>query len=220
MSPLQLLMTRLTPQTPMKTHWKKSSTMQTLREQLAGSWLMITLTTAVQNHERYSSACSEAKNVTQGYVWNILLLFLVISYPRPLISGQNTNDKMLLPKTELHVHKMLLLTPHTKVSGISSNGYHANWISDLLTWWSYKDGNVLYFSFFHELCVYAQFQTICTLPTAKYFKHPSPHKQSETFHKKLCNGWAQGFGARWPPQINSSETHCTILADMPRSHKG
>ena len=130
----------------------------------------------------------------------------LILYPRPLISGQNTNNKISLPKMEIYVHIMLLLTPNTKVSGISSNGYHANWISDLLTWWSYKDGNVLYFSFFHELCVYAQLQTICTLPTAKYFKHSSPHKQSETFHKKLFNGWAQGhpqgLGATWPPPLN------------------
>ena len=35
------------------------------------------------------------------------------------------------------------------------------------------------------------------------FKHPSPYKQSETFHVRLCIGYSlgypKGFGDSWPP---------------------
>ena len=47
------------------------------------------------------------------------------------------------------------------------------------------------------------------------FKHPSPHKHSETFHGKLCDGISFGVGGQLTPEIYSNESHelfyCRLL---------
>ena len=46
------------------------------------------------------------------------------------------------------------------------------------------------------------------------FKYLLPHKQSETFQGKLCNGYAQGYlwslGSSWPP----SETQARLMVSQ------
>ena len=54
------------------------------------------------------------------------------------------------------------------------------------------------------------------------FKHPSPHKQSETFHGKLSwigSGISPGVGGQLTPEIYSDETHGSLSALSQRTTK-